>query len=74
MKKSLVIGLAFGTLLMGSALPAAAVNCAQVNKMLKTGRTPEELSETMVVDVSEIEKCKEQADKAPQATPAAEQK
>ena len=74
MKKSLLVGLAFGTVLVGSSLPAAAVNCAAVNKMLKMGRTPQELSETMVVDLSEIEKCKEQAEKAPQATPAAEQK
>jgi hypothetical protein len=72
MKKTLVLGFTFGLVLVGYSLPAAAVNCAAVNKMLKMGRTPQELSETMVVDISEIEKCKEEAEKAaPAATPAA---
>jgi hypothetical protein len=75
MKRTLLIGLALGFALAGTSLPAVAINCKAVNKMLKMGRTPQELSETMVVDVSEIEKCKEEAEKAaPEATPAAEQK
>jgi hypothetical protein len=75
MKRSLLLGLAVGFVLGGTSLPAAAINCKAVNKMLKMGRTPQELSETMVVDVSEIEKCKEEAEKAGgEATPAAEQK
>lgn len=74
MKKTLLLGLALGFVL-GSSLPAAAVNCAAVNKMLKTGRTPQELSETMVVDVGEIEKCQAEAAKAaPAATPATDAK
>ena len=75
MKRSLLLGLTLAVVLGGTSLPAAAVNCKAVNKMLKTGRTPQELAETMVVDVSEIEKCKEEAEKAGGgATPAAEQK
>ena len=75
MKRTVLIGLTLGFVLAGTSLPAVAINCKAVNKMLKMGRTPQELSETMVVDVSEIEKCKEEAEKAgAEATPAAEQK
>ena len=73
MKRFLLLGLGVGFVLGATSLPAAAINCKAVNKMLKMGRTPQELSETMVVDVSEIEKCKEEAEKAaPEGTPAAE--
>lgn len=64
MKRSVLLGLTLGFVLVGTSLPAAAVNCKAVNKMLKMGRTPQELAETMVVDVGEIEKCKEEAEKA----------
>jgi hypothetical protein len=72
MKRLVLLGLALGFVLGGTSLPAAAVNCKAVNKMLKTGRTPQDLADTMVVDVGEIEKCKEEAEKAGgEATPAA---
>jgi hypothetical protein len=74
MKKVLLLGLAVGFVVVGNSVPASAVNCAQVLKYLKTGRTPDEIAETMVIDVDEVKKCQEQADKGPAATPAGEKK
>lgn len=72
MKKALILGLAISVSALASA-PVAAINCAQVKKMLDMGRSVDDIAETMVVDVSEVEKCKEQAEKgAP--TPAKEKR
>lgn len=43
---------------------AWAVNCAQVNRYLQTGRTPQEVSETMVISEDEVKKCQEEAAKS----------
>lgn len=57
MKSRKVVSLA----LLGSfflpSLANAGVNCAQVNKYLATGRTAEDVSDTMVVDLAEVKKC-----------------
>ena len=58
-----------GLVIVGSSVPASAVNCEQVRKYLKTGRTAEDIAETMVVDVDEVKKCA--AEPAKDATPAA---
>jgi hypothetical protein len=63
--------------LFASGLPvlmpqsAAAVNCDQVRRYLSTGRSVEDIADTMVVSLDEVKKC-EQAGKdnpAPAATP-----
>ena len=52
-------------LILGAA-EAKAINCDQVRKYLATGRTPDQIAESMVVDVSEVKKC---AEAAPAGTP-----
>jgi hypothetical protein len=42
---------------MLTASTASAVNCDQVRKYAATGRTVEDIAETMIVDVSEVKKC-----------------
>ena len=72
--RATVLGMAVvATVMLGMVQPASAVNCKQVLKYLSTGRTPEQISETMVIDVGEIKKCQEEAAKAA-PTPAAEKK
>ena len=53
------------TLLAGGA--QAAVNCEQVKRYAQTGRTAEEIAETMVADEGEVKKCLEGMEKAPAA-------
>lgn len=50
-------GLLLGT--AGSGL--AVVNCKQVNKYLQTGRSVQDVAETMVIDESEVKRCQEEA-------------
>jgi hypothetical protein len=56
----LVLGAA---VLLGSAglATAGTVNCKQVNKYLQTGRSVQDVAETMVVDPSDVKKCQEEA-------------
>jgi len=66
-------------LTMGSALTLtvsrvqAEVNCEQVRRYLKTGRSAEDIADTMVVDIKDIKKCQEAAPKDAPPTPAAPQ-
>jgi hypothetical protein len=62
---ALIVGLTLGV----GAVTASAVNCEQVRRYLKTGRSPQEIAETMVIDVSEVKKCQEQGEK--EAAPSA---
>jgi len=50
---------------------AAAVNCEQVKRYLATGRSVEDIADTMVVSVEEVQKCQqgEKDNPAPAATP-----
>jgi hypothetical protein len=52
-----------GTLVLALATlgSAAEVNCKQVNKYLQTGRSVQDVAQTMVIDESDVEKCKAQA-------------
>lgn len=43
----------------------AEVNCEQVKRYAQTGRTAEQIAETMVADEDEVKKCLEGAEKAP---------
>jgi hypothetical protein len=44
---------------------AGTVNCKQVNKYLQTGRSTQDVAETMVIDEKEVKKCQEEAAAAP---------
>ena len=67
--RTAALGLAIGTLLLATVDLAAAINCDQVRRYAQTGRTPDDIAESMVVDVNEVKKCLEQGkDAAP--TPA----
>lgn len=53
-------GIMVAVLVLGST-PAEAVNCKFVMKNLSTGRTAEQIAETMMISVDEVNKCAEQA-------------
>jgi hypothetical protein len=71
--KALVVTLTVGFVVVGSSLSASAINCEQVRKYLKTGRSAEDIAETMIVDVDEVKKCAAEPAKDPTAA-AAEKK
>ena len=50
--------------------PAAAVNGAQVNKYLATGRSVQDVSETMIVPEEEVKKCQAEGASAAGGAPA----
>jgi hypothetical protein len=60
------------TIVLAAAEARAVVNCDQVRKYLATGRTPEQIAESMIIDVEEVKKC-QQAAPAAAATPKAEE-
>jgi hypothetical protein len=73
--KRVVLGLTIGcTLLLGAVEARAGVNCEQVRRYAKTGRTADDIADSMIVDVGEVKKCLEAGDKdAGAPTPAAKQ-
>ena len=61
MKQS-ILGLGVAVLLATAGLgTAGAVNCKQVNKYLQTGRSAQDVAETMVISEGDVRKCQEQA-------------
>ena len=62
MKRSLILSCVAASLVFGAANGYSAVNCEQVKKYLKTGRTPQDIADTMVVPVDEVKKCQTEAD------------
>ena len=56
-----VLAIAVGLLLGSAGWSAAEVNCKQVNKYLSTGRSVEDVAQTMVIDEKEVKKCQEAA-------------
>jgi hypothetical protein len=71
--KTTVFALMMGiTLAFGIRAASAEVNCEQVRRYLKTGRSVEDVSETMIIDVKDVKKCQEAGGAATAApTPAA---
>jgi hypothetical protein len=70
MRKAL-LGVAGASLLLAGAVTASAqVNCKVVLKNLESGRTDQEVAETMVISVSDVKKCKEEKAAAAAAAPA----
>lgn len=68
--RRVVLGLTIGTILFGAVEAFAGVNCDQVRRYTQTGRTPEDIAESMIVDVSEVKKCLEGGAKDAAPTPA----
>src|SRR5262249_20927922 len=70
--KRVIGGLLVSALTIGSAVGVAAakVNCEQVRRYLKTGRSAEDIAENMVIDIKEVKKCQETGDAEPEATPS----
>jgi hypothetical protein len=68
-----VIGFVVVASFLSVSMAGAAVNCEQVKKYLKTGRTPQDVADTMVIPIDEVKKCQgESGGTAPAAgTPAA---
>lgn len=52
-------------------IASAEVNCNQVRLYAKTGRSEQDIAETMIVDVEEVRKCLKEQPAAPPATPGA---
>ncbi len=72
MRKALLGVAGIGALLLAGATPshAGSVNCGIINKDLKMGRTPQDISERMMVSVEDVKKCQEEAAKAEAGAPA----
>jgi len=51
---------------------ASEVNCGIVMKSVKMGRSSQDIAETMMIDTSDVEKCKKEAAAAPAAPKAGE--
>ena len=68
MRSSSMLGWTALALLLASGAAAQGVNCEQVRRYAQTGRTAEQIAETMVVDVAAVKKCLEEA---PDAAPLA---
>src|SRR2546430_1502132 len=49
----------------------AGINCNQVKKYLGTGRSAQDIAETMVISIDEVKKCQEGGDAAAAGQPAA---
>lgn len=56
-------------LLIAAATADAKINCDQVRLYIKTGRTVEDVAETMIIPVEEVKKCLEQGTEKSQPTP-----
>ena len=71
--RRVALGLTIGMLLLGAVDAMAGVNCEQVRRYAQTGRSAEDIAESMIVDVNEVKKCLEAGDKAAAPTPASKE-
>jgi hypothetical protein len=55
MKRAMTVVVAVSSL--WASIAGAAVNCEQVKKYLKTGRTPQDVADTMVISIDDVKKC-----------------
>lgn len=68
-------GLVIAAVLL-AASTASAINCDQARKAAATGRTVDEIAETMIADPAEVKKCLDESkksadDKKPAGSPQA---
>ncbi len=69
--RALILNLVLtGTVMVSVPCSASAVNCEQVRRYLATGRSVDDVAETMIVDVSEVKKCQQAATDAKKGEPA----
>ena len=61
--------LAFNVAILVASGPARAINCEQVRRYAQTGRSEDDIAETMVVDVAEVKKCLQKGEEAKPAPP-----
>jgi predicted secreted Zn-dependent protease len=69
----LLTALVLGGALLG-ATQAHAINCEQVKRYAATGRTAQQIADSMVVDVGEVQKCLQAAPVQGKETPKAGEK
>ncbi len=69
MKLSMGVALGVAAASLAATTAVAGINCNQVKKYLNTGRTAQDVAETMVISIDEVKKCQEGGDAA--AAPAA---
>jgi hypothetical protein len=63
MKITSISWLAAGFVAVGASGAIAGPNCAQVKKYLGTGRSVQDVAETMIVSEDEVKKCQAEAGK-----------
>ena len=52
------VSVAAGALLLAATTPAVAgVNCGIIKKDIEMGRTPQDISERMIIPIEEVQKC-----------------
>ncbi len=71
MTRTMVSGVFALGITLGAGSAFAGPNCNQVNKYLGTGRTPEDVADTMVVSLEDVKKCQQEAAKGGAAPGAA---
>jgi hypothetical protein len=59
MKRSTGMALTIAAISLATTTAFAGVNCNQVKKYLATGRTPQDVAETMVITPEDVKKCQE---------------
>ncbi|HZR83098.1 MAG TPA: hypothetical protein VFD92_18530 [Candidatus Binatia bacterium] len=57
MRRATIAALGMGGLLLSQVAPAHAINCEQARKYAATGRTAQDIADTMVADVDKVKKC-----------------
>jgi hypothetical protein len=70
LKPALLLSAVVAIVLAGPRAVSGEVNCEQVRLYVSTGRTIEEVADTMIIDIEEAKKCLEGQAK-PAGTPAA---
>jgi len=55
----------------GAAPVLGEINCNQVRRYAQTGRSAEDISETMIIPLDQVKKCLESEGQAPNPTPQA---
>ncbi len=59
--RAVILGAMMIGCVIAASYPASAVNCDQVRRYLSTGRSVEDVADTMIISPEEVKKC-QQAD------------
>jgi hypothetical protein len=63
--RQMTAALALAAVVLGLAAPGLAINCDQARKYAATGRSAEDIADTMVADPAEVKKCLAEGGGAP---------